>query len=116
MDLSRPFPPGPSWHNLSCKYQDRYRRDVRLKRVLVEQDWAVIFCDHVEPAMESRVVGKTGTLLTTDDMPRSTDVVGDSTVIVTARRLQIPPQNLEAIGVACPPTIVFAKWVLHALL
>ena len=86
--LERPF---------STFFYDRFRRDVTLTRVLVEQDCAVTPGDHVEPVIESRVVGKTDTFLKTDDMPRFTDVVGDSTVIVSARRAQIPHQNLEVI-------------------
>ena len=46
-----------------CRYHDRFRRDVTLKRVLVEQDCAVTPGDHVEPVMESRVIGNINTYL-----------------------------------------------------
>ena len=53
--------------------------------------------DYVEPVMECRVVGKTDSFLKTYDMSRFTDVVDESTVIVTVRKTRIPHQNLEVI-------------------
>ena len=65
-------PPESAFHDHALKsaigtffwrYHDRFRRDVTLKRVLVEQDCGVTPGDHVEPVMESRVVGNTSTHL-----------------------------------------------------
>ena len=49
--------------------------------------------------MEGRTFGKNLYLPKKNDLPRSAEVVGDSTVIVTARRLRSP----RLTGPACPP-------------